>query len=96
MRMHTSGEERIHVPGVGRLFYGHALGEAVFRRRLVAAGLALVAVFVAGTVGYYLIGAGKWSLEDCPYMVLITITTVGYGEVLPVSTAGDGRLFTMA
>ncbi len=94
--MHTSSEERIHVPGVGRLFYGHAPGDAVFRRRLVVAGFAIIAVFVVGTVGYYLIGGGKWSLEDCAYMVLITITTVGYAEVLPVSTAGEGRLFTMA
>jgi voltage-gated potassium channel len=29
-------------------------------------------------------------------MVLITVTTVGYGEVLPISEVPEGRLFTMA
>jgi voltage-gated potassium channel len=93
--MYSSGEDRAVSPDAARLYYGHAPGEAVFRRRLVVAGLALVAVFLIGTAGYAYIGRGEWSLEDCAYMVLITITTVGYGEVLPVSATGEGRLFTM-
>ncbi len=53
-----------------------------FRRRLVLGGLSLVAVFIFGTVGYYLLGQGRWPLGDCLYMTLITVTTVGYGEML--------------
>ncbi len=80
----------------GRVHY-HALGafEGGVRRRLALAGLSLVVVFVVGTAGYYVLGEQRWSLENCAYMVLITITTVGYGEVLPVDTTPHGRLFTM-
>jgi voltage-gated potassium channel len=80
----------------GRVHY-HQGGatEGVVRARLVLAGLSLVTVFGLGTTGYYVICGGSWSLEDCAYMVLITITTVGYSEVLPVQETEQGRLFTM-
>ncbi|MGC8915958.1 MAG: potassium channel family protein [Thermoanaerobaculum sp.] len=51
----------------------------------------LAAVLVAGTVGYHLIeGAPLW---DAFYMTVITITTVGYREVFPLSVAG--QVFTV-
>ena len=40
-----------------------------------------------GTFGYYFIETG-WSISDAFYMTVITITTVGYQEVHPLSTAG--------
>lgn len=46
---------------------------------------------VGGTAGYMLIEG--WSLLDALYMTVITITTVGYNEVHPLSTAG--RVFTI-
>jgi voltage-gated potassium channel len=80
----------------GRVHYQQSDGGGGgVRNRLVLAGLSLVVVFILGTGGYYVIGRQAWSLEDCAYMVLITITTVGYAEVLPVHTTGEGRLFTM-
>jgi voltage-gated potassium channel len=57
--------------------------------RLVALLIALV--IVVGTAGYMLIEG--WSWFDAFYMTAITITTVGYGEVHPLSTAG--RVFTV-
>jgi len=51
-------------------------------RRLFLGFIALVVVIVGGAVGYWLIGGGKWALSDCTYMTVITVTTVGYGEVL--------------
>jgi voltage-gated potassium channel len=51
-------------------------------RRLFLGFIALVVVIVGGAVGYWLIGGGKWTLSDCTYMTVITVTTVGYGEVL--------------
>lgn len=48
-------------------------------------------VVFAGIVGYSLIEG--WSLEDAAWMVFITITTIGYGEVHTLS--GPGRLFTV-
>ena len=57
--------------------------------RLVA--LVILAVHVVGTLGYVLIEG--WSAWDAFYMTVITVTTVGYGEVHPMSQAG--RVFTV-
>jgi voltage-gated potassium channel len=55
-------------------------------------GLALAAAVMGGGVlGYHWIEG--WTLFDSLYMTVITITTVGYFEVRPLSAAG--RLFTM-
>jgi voltage-gated potassium channel len=89
-----NAEERL---ARGRVRYPHGLGdETVVRRRLALAGFALVLVSVGGTLGYYRMGQGQWSLQDCAYMVIITLTSVGYGEVLPLQQVEGGRLFTMA
>ncbi|MEM9875579.1 MAG: potassium channel protein [Myxococcota bacterium] len=81
----------------GRLYYrpSHS-DESLVRRRLILAGVALFAVFVLGSAGYHAMGRGAWSYADCAYMVLITITSVGYGEVIPVHEVAEGRAFTMA
>lgn len=50
-----------------------------------------VALLVAGTSGYVAIEG--WPLFDALYMTVITLTTVGFLEVHPLSTAG--RAFTM-
>src|SRR5437867_4987953 len=52
------------------------------RQRLVYAFLAFVIVVVGGAIGYWFIGKGQWAFFDCLYMTVITVTTVGYGEVL--------------
>ena len=52
-------------------------------RRLVLPLAVVTFVFVAGTVGYRILGTGRWGWLDCFYMTSITMTTVGYGEVLP-------------
>jgi len=50
-----------------------------------------VGLILAGTGGYmYLEG---WSFDDALYMTIITLATVGYGEVHQVSDAG--RIFTI-
>jgi voltage-gated potassium channel len=56
--------------------------EHSIRNRLIAGFVALLVVIIGGSVGYYLIGDGRWSFWDCIYMTVITVTTVGYGEVL--------------
>ncbi|MGE0392945.1 MAG: TrkA family potassium uptake protein [Vicinamibacterales bacterium] len=55
--------------------------------RLILAFSLLLALGVTGTVGYVLIeGAGWW---DATYMTVITLTTVGYREVFPLSRSGE-------
>ncbi len=63
--------------------------------RLVRPAIMVMSIFVFGTVGFYLVGRGMWDLFDCAYMTSITLTTVGYGEVLEQIGTG-GRLFAMA
>ncbi|MEW6365436.1 MAG: potassium channel protein [Acidobacteriota bacterium] len=55
--------------------------------RLVRSALVIAAVLAFGTLGYHLIeGATYW---DSFYMTAITLTTVGYREVFPLSQAGQ-------
>jgi voltage-gated potassium channel len=53
------------------------------RNRLLAGVAALAIVVAGGAIGYHIIGDGRWSFSECIYMTFITVTTVGYGEVLP-------------
>lgn len=53
--------------------------------------LASTILFIVGTVGYMVIEGWNWI--DSLYMVAITMTTVGFGEVEPLSQ--NGRLFTI-
>lgn len=52
-----------------------------------------VLLIVTGTFGYWVIEPG-YSLFDSLYMTVITITTVGYGEI-PHPLSNAGRAFTM-
>lgn len=64
-------------------------------RNLVIALLILVAVFVIGTLGYHILGGWQHSWVDCFYMTFITISTIGFGEIVDVSQYPYGRLFTV-
>jgi voltage-gated potassium channel len=61
------------------------------RRLLLPLGV-LALLVVGGTAGYRFVEG--WPLFDALYMTVITITTVGFLEVRPLSPAG--RVFTMA
>jgi len=54
--------------------------------RFLIAFLLLFILISGGTLGYTLIEG--WPLADSLYMTFITITTVGFGEVRPLSPAG--------
>lgn len=62
-----------------------------FRRILAGPLEGLAFVFLVGVIGYRLIEG--WSVLDAVWMVAITLSTIGYGEVHPLSDAG--RLFTL-
>ncbi len=54
---------------------------------VIKLALLVALIMVTGTVGYTIIEDG-WSLFDGFYMTLITLTTIGYGEVHSLSPAG--------
>ncbi|MEO7690347.1 MAG: potassium channel family protein, partial [Sphingomonas sp.] len=53
-------------------------------RNLVTILLFVGAVMVLATLAYM---AAGWSFSDASYMVLLTVYTVGYGEVRPIDTS---------
>jgi voltage-gated potassium channel len=63
----------------------------VLTARLRFAALLSAAVVGAGVLGYRLIEGYTWL--EAVWMVAITLTTIGYGEVRPLSDAG--RVFTL-
>ena len=64
-------------------------------RRLVLAFGAVLTTVGIGTAGYWLLGEGRWSVVDCLYMTISTVTTTGFGEVLPIGATTWGRPFTI-
>ncbi len=68
--------------------FGIVIRNARGKRELIL----VVSIFLTvGTVGYRLIEGWPWF--DALYMVIITMTTIGYGEVRDLST--EGRIFTV-
>jgi voltage-gated potassium channel len=61
------------------------------RREIFVAGAALLLVVVIGTVGYGMLE--NMSFLDGLYMTFITLTTIGFAEVNPLSDAG--KVFTI-
>jgi voltage-gated potassium channel len=60
-------------------------------RRMLLVPLSLI---LTGTVAYPLIEGPPWTFFDGMYMTVITLTTLGYGEI-PQPLSRPGRVFTM-
>ncbi len=65
------------------------------RRRLFYAVAILIGTMLMGSMGYFLIFEGHSSFLDCLYMTVISLTTVGYGEVLGITGHPGAQIFTM-
>ncbi len=63
-------------------------------RLLRAAGLQF-GVFVVGTTGYYHLSDDHFTLLDAAYMTVITLTTVGFEEVIPIKGNPSLEVFTI-
>jgi voltage-gated potassium channel len=65
-------------------------------RRLLYALGALLTLVTFGTVGYEILGHGRWSLGDCVYMTVITLSTVGFAELNDMARVPGARGLTVA
>ena len=73
------------------------IANEIYRRFARAFGL-LFFVLALGTFGYRLVGENggqEWAYIDCLYMTVISVATVGYGEIVPVRDVPFGESFTM-
>jgi len=65
------------------------------KRRLYFVLVAILFVVIMGSTGYYIMFGGKPRFMDCLYMTVISLTSVGYGEVLSVTGNIPAQIFTM-
>ena len=65
------------------------------RKRLYFLLVLIFVVVTAGSTGYYIIFDGKPKFLDCVYMTVVSLTTVGYDEVIPVTGNDAAQIFTM-
>ena len=65
------------------------------RRRLGIAFAALFSVIAIGSIGYTVIGGEDHGIIDAVYMTIITLTTVGFGEIIDMTNDPAGRVFTV-
>ena len=65
------------------------------RKRIIISLVVFAAVFMSGVVGFKIFGGPEVSLLESVYMTAITISTIGYTEVVDLSHSPAGRVFTI-
>jgi len=65
------------------------------KKRLIASLTVFLLVFLLGVVGFKTLGGPEWSLLDAVYMTVITVATIGYGEVHDLSAYPAARGFAV-
>lgn len=65
------------------------------RRQMAYSVLLLCVVIMGAAAGYRWLGGTEVTLLDAIYMAVITVATVGYGEVVDTSTHPSLRIFNM-
>ena len=88
---------RGHTHGTSPSYYGaRRMAEyRRMRRRLLWAMLAMLALILIGVIGYASMVEGDHGFVDAVYMTVITLSTVGYGEIIDMTNNPAGRIFTM-
>jgi voltage-gated potassium channel len=64
-------------------------------RRLVIALGVLHTLVLAGATGFWWLGHGRWDFGECLYMTVITLSTVGFGELTRMNEVPGARGLTM-
>lgn len=63
------------------------------KKRIFLSLTIFILVFIIGVVGFKVLGGREWSLLDSLYMTVITLSTVGYSEVIDISANPGARIF---
>lgn len=66
-----------------------------FKRQVIKGLIFTFITITAGTAGYKVLGGPEWSLLDSVYMTIITLTTVGFGEIRDLSDNPYARILTI-
>lgn len=66
-------------------------GSRDIRQRLILSVFLIVILYIIGTFFYHRIEG--WSHIDSVYFLTATFTTIGYGDVVPITT--EGKMFTI-
>lgn len=66
------------------------MSEGINERKILIAVILLITIVFVGVFGY--MGIEDFGFVDAFYMTIITLTTVGFGEVQPLSD--NGKVFT--
>lgn len=65
------------------------------RRRIYASLIIFAVVYLIGVAGFKFFGGQGWTFLDSFYMTAITISTIGYQEVIDLSGNPAARVFTI-
>jgi voltage-gated potassium channel len=63
-------------------------------RPLRRSGMLVLTAFIVGIAGFLILGGAEHGWINAVYMTVITLTTVGYTEVIDLSDSPGGRIFT--
>ena len=61
--------------------------------RIKLAGIMFFSILLIGTIGFAYLGDWQWL--NAFYMTTLTLTTIGFYEVIDLSSSPMGRLFTV-
>ena len=65
-------------------------------RRMLAALVVLITLVFVGSTGFFLLGHGRWKFFECVYMTVITLSTVGFGELSHMGEVPGARALTIS